>query len=109
MNGKILMSDRSMSIDLLNSYKFLAMRDMMSLTESSTPQFRQALAEMNREHLNMSSEIFNYMSQKGWYPVPRADHQVAGKFLGMYQPGTAYTAQTMKAAHQYQPPHASPQ
>lgn len=109
MNGSRI-SDRSISIDLLNSCKFMAMRDVIGLTESSTPQFRHAIVEMNREHLEMSNELFNYMSRKGWYPVPRADHQTAGKFLGMYQPGTAYTTQAMGTAQQYQsPPYVSPQ
>jgi len=109
MNGTSRMGDRSISIDLLNSCKFMAMRDIMGLIESSTPQFQQTLMNINREHLAMSNDIFNYMSRKGWYPVLRADHQTAGKFLGMYQPATAYKAQAAETSYQYQQPYGSPQ
>ncbi|MFZ5646042.1 MAG: spore coat protein [Bacillota bacterium] len=62
----------SMSIDCLNSTKYMILRDAQGMMETATPQLKQAFARMTQDHVTMADEWFRLMNSRGWYNVSQA-------------------------------------
>jgi len=75
----------SISIDCLNSTKYLMLRDAYSATETATPQLKQAYARMAQEHLAMADEWFRLMNSRGWYQVPQARPEIVTQTVSQIQ------------------------
>lgn len=66
------LNDRAIAEGALMFHKFSAEMNTTSALESAEPHLRNALANMSRNCIEMAYEIYNYMSQRGWYQLPNA-------------------------------------
>ncbi len=64
------------SLDCLNSTRYLVLRDSYGAMESTTPLLRQAYENMLREHLQMADEWYRFLHNRGWYMVPEPQSNV---------------------------------
>ncbi|MEA4920916.1 MAG: spore coat protein [Clostridiaceae bacterium] len=65
-------NERAVCETLLNQTKGLCDLYMHGAVESSTPQVRSAFDCALKDALTMQQDIYNQMSQKGWYPSQQA-------------------------------------
>lgn len=65
-----MLNDRVIAEGALMFHKCSAETNTRAALESSEPHLRNALANMSRNCIEMSYEIYNYMSQRGWYQLP---------------------------------------
>lgn len=65
-------NERAVCETLLNQTKGLCDLYMHGAVESSTPQVRSAFDSALKDALTMQQDIYNQMSQKGWYPSQQA-------------------------------------
>jgi hypothetical protein len=63
-------NDRIISEGALLFHKFGAEINTRAALKSSEPHIRNALTNMARNCIEMSYELYNYMSQRGWYQLP---------------------------------------
>lgn len=75
----------SISIDCLNSTKYLALRDVYGSVETATPQLKQAFTRMAQDHMAMADEWFRLMHNRGWYRVPQAKPEAVSQTLSQLQ------------------------
>ncbi|KAF1086251.1 Coat F domain protein [Sporotomaculum syntrophicum] len=69
-NSSGILNDRSIAEGALHFHKYGADTVTKAALECSEPHIRTALANMARNCIEMSYEIYNYMSQRGWYQLP---------------------------------------
>ena len=85
MPVKPFMTDRDMMEAFLTSTKNACDLYMHGVLEASTPQVRQTLSRALNESLVMQDEIYQVMSQQGWYTPKQAQpqqiDQVRSKFV----------------------------
>jgi spore coat protein CotF len=67
-------NDRAIAEGALQFHKLGADINTRGALESSEPHIRTALTNMARNCIEMSYEIYNYMSQRGWYQLPNTPH-----------------------------------
>lgn len=65
-----LFNDKAISEGALLFHKSSAETNTRAALESSEPHIRNALTNMARNCIEMSYEVYNYMSQRGWYQSP---------------------------------------
>lgn len=87
----------SISIDCLNSTKYLMLRDTYAVMETSTPQLKQAFSRMAQEHVSMADEWFRLMKSRGWYQVNSARPEMVSATMSHLQ---ALTSQIQGTAGQ---------
>lgn len=81
------LSDRAISMGALVFHKCGAIRCTGAALECANPNLRNMLATAARSCMEMSYEIFQYMNQKGWYPVPAMPESVMNQMQQQpYQP-----------------------
>jgi spore coat protein CotF len=89
------LSDRAISMGALVFHKCGAVRSTNAALECANPNLRNLLTTAARSCMEMSHEIFQYMHQKGWYPVPAMPENVMSQMQQTYQPAmTGYGGQT---------------
>lgn len=97
----------SISIDCLNSTKYLALRDAYGSVETATPQLKQAFTRMAQDHMAMADEWFRLMHNRGWYRVPQAKPEAVSQTLSQLQNvlSQAQGIQAQAGQQQYQQPY----
>ncbi len=61
------LSDQQTLEDMLMTEKYVADNYNMTVLESASPQVRQALQHIQKEEQQHAEQIFNGMSERGWY------------------------------------------
>ena len=77
--GKPMNADKEIMENLLNTVKGVCDLYMHGTIESSTQNVHAAFDEALEESLCMQNEIYNQMSQQGWYPMEQAPQQQIDK------------------------------
>lgn len=67
-------NDRVIAEGALLFHKCSADTSTRAALESAEPHIRGALTNMARNCIEMSYELYNYMSQRGWYQLPATPH-----------------------------------
>jgi len=67
-----IFNDRSIAEGALQFHKLGADATTRAALESSEPHIRAALTNMSRNCIEMAYEVYNYMSQRGWYQLPNS-------------------------------------
>ena len=80
------MSEQEIITDLLTSEKYLTSTVNTFITESTCANLRQNLKTILTEEHSIHENLFNIMSQKGWYPTSDAEAQEVQKVKGRFQP-----------------------
>lgn len=89
------LSDRAISMGALVFHKCGSVRSTNAALECANPNLRNLLATAARSCMEMSYEIFQYMNNKGWYPVPAIPESIMNQMQQTYQPTmTAQGGQT---------------
>ena len=68
-------ADKEIMENLLNTVKGVCDLYMHGTIESSTQNVHAAFDDALEESLCMQNEIYNQMSQQGWYPMEQAPQQ----------------------------------
>ncbi len=80
------MNDQQIMEDILMTTKGVCDLYMHGTIESATPRTRQTFDSALSDSLCMQDDIYQKMSQKGWYQTQQAQQQqidqVRGKFAG---------------------------
>lgn len=69
------MDDKLIMDNILTSTKSACDLMMHGAIESATPDVHNAFSQVLSDTLCMQNEIYNKMSQKGWYPTQQAEQQ----------------------------------
>lgn len=69
------LTDKEQITDLLTSQKHMTCTYNSYCNESATSELRSTLLSILRDEHTIGEELFNTMSQKGWYPVEKAEDQ----------------------------------
>ena len=72
-------ADKEIMENLLNRVKGVCDLYMHGTIESSTQNVHAAFDDALEESLCMQNEIYNQMSQQGWYPMEQAPQQQIDK------------------------------
>lgn len=80
------LSDRAISMGALVFHKCGSIRSTSAALECANPNLRNLLASAARSCMEMSYEIFQYMNNKGWYPVPAMPESIMNQMQQTYQP-----------------------
>lgn len=78
------MQDQAIMENLLLTTKGACDLHMHGTIESSTQNVHQAFDSALSDNLNMQSDIYKQMADKGWYPPEQADAQQIGKVRQKY-------------------------
>ena len=73
MNTNQTMQEKEMMTDLLCSQKFVTSLYNTFCNEASTPAMRSCLSSILQDEHRVQEEIFNEMSNKGYYKVEMAE------------------------------------
>lgn len=65
-----ILNDRAIAEGALMFHKCSAEATTRAALESAEPHLRNALTNMSRNCIEMAYELYNYMSQRGWYQLP---------------------------------------
>lgn len=84
-NGESL-SDRTMAMDALCSYKADALRDAVSLAGATDPQVRSLFQQIAQEHQRMQLEMQQLVERRGWRRIPQATHEAINFVAGQFRP-----------------------
>ena len=80
------MNDKEIMENLLQTTKGVCDLYLHGAIESSTQNVHVAFDDALNQNLCMQSQLYNEMSQQGWYPMQQADQQqiqqVHNKFAG---------------------------
>lgn len=93
--------------------KQCAATSAMSACECTTPELRQALAQICQENIRRQERLATLMSQKGWYVAPPADPATISTLMPQLQAATqglaaAPVASGMPPAATVVPPATAP-
>lgn len=80
------LNDRAISMGALVFHKCGSIRSTSAALECANPNLRNLLASAARSCMEMSYEIFQYMNNKGWYPVPAMPESIMNQMQQTYQP-----------------------
>ena len=69
------MDDKAIMTSILNNVKGVCDLMMHGSIESATPNVHSAFKQELDDTLCMQNQIFNKMSEKGWYPMQQAEQQ----------------------------------
>ncbi len=69
------MDDKAIMTSILNNVKGVCDLMMHGSIESATPNVHSAFQQELDDTLCMQNQIFNKMSEKGWYPMQQAEQQ----------------------------------
>lgn len=78
------MNDQAIMENLLLTTKGACDLHMHGTIESSTQNVHQAFDSALSDSLNMQSDIYKQMADKGWYPPEQANAQQIGKVRQKY-------------------------
>lgn len=78
------MNDQAIMENLLLTTKGACDLHMHGTIESSTQNVHQAFDSALSDSLNMQSDIYKQMADKGWYPPEQANAQQIGKVRQRY-------------------------
>ncbi|MCL5935034.1 MAG: spore coat protein [Firmicutes bacterium] len=94
----------SISIDCLNSTKYLVLRDAVDAVKTASPQLKQVYSRMTQEHLAMQDEWFRLMNSRGWYQVAPAQPNTITQTINQIQTVISQTQGTagQAGAQQFQ-------
>lgn len=67
------LTDQEMLSDALDSQKYITGNLNTFANECSTSKLRDDFLNVLQDEHNIQYELFNEMSQRGWYPVQQAD------------------------------------
>lgn len=100
MNSSIRLSDQVCAQDILSSQKFLSSLYCTALLESSNPDLRRDLMEIQRQEQEAEFRAFSCMNQKGWYRTSPADARMINEARAQAQQiasqiGFGYRQETM--------------
>ncbi len=79
------MNDRMAAETLLNQTKGMCNLFMNGAIESSTPQVHAAFEQALKDSICMQQEIYQKMSEKGWYPAQQAQQNEVSQTKQKYQ------------------------
>ncbi len=65
-------SAKTVVMDCLLTCKGLAIRQGNCVLESATPKVKSTFEKIQRDHVEMATELWNLAATRGWYPPPRA-------------------------------------
>lgn len=65
--------EKQMLFDALNSQKYVTSVYNQDVLESATPEVRNCLMEILTEEHGIQQEIFTELSNRGYYPVEKAE------------------------------------
>ncbi len=68
-------SDEQRMADLLSSEKYMTSVYNGFCCESATPAVRSCLCSLLQDEHRMQEQLFREMSERGWYPVEKAEEQ----------------------------------
>ena len=80
-------ADRDLMETLLNTTKGACDLYMHGTIESNTSNVHSTMSGVLDETLTMQSEIYNLMSQKGWYPSSKAEQKQITQTKNQYKNG----------------------
>lgn len=69
------LSDKEIMSSILNEHKLSASSLTTLVLESSCPTLRNDVQSILTKTFNGQKQVFDMMSQKGWYPVQNANQQ----------------------------------
>lgn len=69
------MNDKTIMDNILSTVKGACDLMMHGAIESSTPNVHSAFTQSFNDALAMQNEIYNKMTQKGWYPTSQVEQQ----------------------------------
>ena len=69
------MSEQELITDLLSSEKHTTSAYNTFVSETDCANLRQTLMSIQQDEQRIHEDLFNAMSQRGWYAVPRAADQ----------------------------------
>ncbi|HEX3014914.1 MAG TPA: spore coat protein [Desulfobacteria bacterium] len=69
------MSEQEIINDLITSEKQTTSSYNTFVSETDCPNLRQTLMSIQQDEQRIHEDLFNAMSQRGWYSVPRAQDQ----------------------------------
>lgn len=79
------LSDRTITMDCLDSCKNLSHMYHMATEEAADPSLRRTLEHLLTSTLHMSDEVFRTSHRHGWYQVPNAEQGQVGHFLSQHR------------------------
>lgn len=82
-----MLDDRQLMENLLLNLKGECDLLMHGAVESSTPEVHSAFTKAFNDTLNMQSEVYSAMAQKGWYPSTKAEQQKIDALKQKFQSG----------------------
>lgn len=78
------MNDQELLEDILLTIKGAADLYLHATIEASTPNIKNEFHDALHETLKIQSDIYNKMSEKGWYPQEQAQQQQIDKVKQKY-------------------------
>lgn len=69
------LTDKEIMASILNEHKLSASSLTNLVLESSSPMLRSDVENILSKTFNCQKQVFDMMSQKGWYPVQNANPQ----------------------------------
>ena len=84
MTMQSILSEEEILTDLLTSEKHCTSSVNTFITESTCSNLRQNLKNILNEEHSIQENIYNMMSQKGWYPTSDAQAQEVQKAKDKY-------------------------
>lgn len=85
MNNNKTMGDKELVEDVLLTEKLICALYHYATTEASTQSLRAVYKETLNEELDMQNNVYQTMSQKGWYPSEQAEQKQIDKVKTKYQ------------------------
>ncbi|MBX6379000.1 MAG: spore coat protein [Clostridia bacterium] len=79
-------SDRAIAVGCLDRCKQNALTLTWAAIESATPDVRRLFLDMARDHVEMAFELFAFLNQRQWYPVPAVNQQMVQQMANAFQP-----------------------
>ena len=79
------MQDKELMTDMLNAEKQIAVNYSMFANECATVSVRNDVFTLMDDQHKLQSEIFDFMSGRGWYPTEQAEMQKVNKTKQKFQ------------------------
>lgn len=86
MNTQTSMTEQEIVTDLLTSEKHTTSTINTFITESTCSNLRQNLKNILNDEHSIHENLYNIMSQKGWYPTSDAGAQEVQKAKDKFKP-----------------------
>lgn len=69
------MTDKHISTLILTLEKAIIKDYAVAITEASTKELGKKFIKFSNDSIELQREIFNYMSDNGWYQLPQAQQE----------------------------------